>query len=344
MVTLRGRLLWLLTATLVISGAMQGGPASASTQTAISAGHVDAFAVRLESNQLAILVKDTTGPTPVWRAPGDLVLVVKEGARTSVPDGPRFAFLGPPGSAVWVLPQVENPALLWPGWNTQEIGGGVLGGDSVRWTLAAIQGPGAFHLFTTDQFGAPVVLFRSADGLPDSISVPVASHAHGNWAFKAPGRYMLSFQASATTPAGAPLSASATLAFDVQGADPGPPAPPASQPPAPAPPANVMPGPSTLPPPPPPLAAAAPAESPPGEPAGGVPEPVVEATPEAQKAPIDESVSTPTGTNATASELTEGSDDGEISWLPILLGAGLIAAAALGVMAWWRHRAATGER
>jgi surface-anchored protein len=145
-------------------------------------------------------------------------MVVKADARTAIPNNRQFAFLGDAGSPIWVLPQVQNPALLWPGLNSQEIEAGAIAGNSLTLALVAAHGPAPFALFSTDQFGTPSVLFNSGDGLPDSIDLPIGTHAHGNWSFRAPGRYALTFQASGRLASGEPLVATATLAFEVEGA------------------------------------------------------------------------------------------------------------------------------
>src|SRR4051794_18080942 len=46
----------------------------------------------------------------------DVLLRVNPGAQTTVPNDPAFSFLGSPGSAVWLLPQTQNPNLLFLGY------------------------------------------------------------------------------------------------------------------------------------------------------------------------------------------------------------------------------------
>jgi surface-anchored protein len=193
---------------------------AANAAVALSSGHTDVVTARLESGQLEIVLKEDSSGSGVVREPEDVRLVVKPEARTSVPGNPAFGFLGAAGSAVWVLPQVQNQALLWPGWNTQEIRRGVLAGDSLRLRLLATDGPGPFALFTTDEFGSPTLLFDSDDGRPDELSVPVETHAHGNWAFGAEGTYQLTFEIAADLAGGGVTSDRATYAFDVGQASP----------------------------------------------------------------------------------------------------------------------------
>lgn len=255
-----GALASLLRAALATLALVVGGPASAgaSSPVVLDRGHIDLVAVRVGASGLEVgLSDDATSPgAAVWRTPGEVVLRVPTAARTSVPAGGAFAFLGPPGAQVWVLPQVQRPDLLWAGWSTAGVPAGVLAGDTVSWRLAHVDGPGAFSLFTTDQSGSPHVIFDSADGAPDELAVPVGSHAHGNLVFGAEGSYRLVFEVSATTVAGVPLTSAATYTSEVgdepaaappppppQGAaTPGPPQPLPVPDAAPAPPGPVGPG------------------------------------------------------------------------------------------------------
>jgi surface-anchored protein len=159
----------------------------AQTPLVLARGHVDLVEVARDGPRLVVSVKDdTAGGAPVYRSPTQVQLRVPDGSRVEVPSGP-FAFLGAAGSQVFLLPQVQDPDLVWPGWSTERLGAGQLVGDALRLRLVAVEGPGSLAVFTTDQFGAPLVLFDSDDGAPDEISVPIRTHAHANWAFTAAG-------------------------------------------------------------------------------------------------------------------------------------------------------------
>ncbi|MBE2315636.1 TIGR03769 domain-containing protein [Solirubrobacter sp. CPCC 204708] len=64
-------------------------------------------------------------------------------------------------------------------------------------------------------FGDPEFVFRSADGLPDSYTIPLGTHAHGNWAFSREGAYRLTFTLSARLRGGAAAQDTQTLAVHV---------------------------------------------------------------------------------------------------------------------------------
>jgi len=187
----------------------------AGCQVELSTGHAD-VAMKYASGALKIGVQDDTGSSPAWREASATRLVVKAQARTTVPSGSRWAFLGPPGSDVWILPQAQTPNLLWLGWNTQEIPAGVFQNERVEWRMLSVSGPGAVHLYTTNSFGTPTVRFDSDDGLPDTQPVNRGTHAHGNWAFTKAGTYSVVLEVRGTLTGGATSAARATFTFDVR--------------------------------------------------------------------------------------------------------------------------------
>ena len=185
-----------LAASVVATGAavaLVAAPAGAGTRpVVIDQGHVDVLDIAYEGGELEMAVHDDTGE----HDPDDVLLVALPGARTSVPDDPAYGFLGDPGDPVWVLPQVPEPGLLFPGLSAEEIEAGVLAGDVVRLRLVRVAGPGEVAVFRSDELGAPHVVFDSGDGLPDATDLAVASHVHQSWAFGRPGTYRLTFAAS----------------------------------------------------------------------------------------------------------------------------------------------------
>jgi surface-anchored protein len=201
------RLAAALAAVTVATATLVGAsPALAAEAVVLSKGHTDAVDVRYADGALQLRVKDDTVSPAVVRDPADVTFQVLPGAETAVPDLPAFSFLGTPGSKIWMLPQVQDPALLWPGWNTTTVGSGVFAGDKVSLSLVGVTGPGDVTLFDTNSLGLPSIRFRSNDGLPDRLDVPVHTHAHASWVFSAAGSYTLTFQADATLPNGTTLS------------------------------------------------------------------------------------------------------------------------------------------
>lgn len=170
--------------------------AQAAPLVVLDKGHVDVVDVAYEDGGLHLHIHDETVDPGVERDPADVLLRVLAPAKTTVPADPAFAFLGTPGSPVWILPQVENPDLLFAGLSTEELETGVLAGDQVTLKLCAVYGPGKVSVFTTDAFGNPTVLLNSRDGLPDTTALPVGGHQHANWSFSAAGTYRLVLSAT----------------------------------------------------------------------------------------------------------------------------------------------------
>lgn len=196
--------------------------APAGAAVVLDDGHVD-YGARMIGGGLQSQVKDGTTGSVVWREPADVLFVLVPEARTTIPAGSKIGFLGPPGSTFWMIPQVQQSGVLWAGWNTEEIGPSQVSGQ-VNWRLDAVEGPGRVAVFQTGAFGQPDVIFDSADGLPDARSIPLGTHAHGNWAFGAPGEYRLTFTMSAERATGGITSDAETLAVRVEegSANPGP--------------------------------------------------------------------------------------------------------------------------
>ncbi|MFJ2232607.1 choice-of-anchor M domain-containing protein [Streptomyces sp. NPDC087859] len=185
-----------------------------STRKVLDEGHID-FAARILDDRLQIHVKDgTVSGRTTWRDPSSLVLRVGAAARNTLPDNDAFAFLGRPGTDVWLLDQVQQEGLLWPGWSTDHVAAGAMKGG-VTFTLTDVAGPGAYALYTYDAMSGADVLFNSKDGVPDSFEVPANTHAHGGWAFTKEGTYRLTFRMSGKLADGTAASDTETVAFVV---------------------------------------------------------------------------------------------------------------------------------
>ncbi|MEU4448704.1 choice-of-anchor M domain-containing protein [Actinosynnema sp. NPDC050801] len=189
------RIALLMAAVTGLSG-LVAAPATAAPVVTIDTGHVDVFGVAYEDGAFDLHVHDETND--VEYAPAEVLLVAKSAAKTTVPADPAYAFLGAPGAPVWVLPEIDDPALLWPGIATEEVEPGVFVDGSLRLKVTRVYGPGDFSIFTTDAVGAPNVLVDSGNGLPDRIDLAAGSHLHANWAFEAAGYYRVTVRAVGT--------------------------------------------------------------------------------------------------------------------------------------------------
>jgi len=165
--------------------------------TRLKRGHTD-VGLAYENGELELHIHAESTDTEY--PPAAAVLHVPALAQTSVPANPAFAFLGAPGGPVWILPQTENPKLLFLGLAAEEIASGVFVNNQLTLRLLDVEGPGQFALYTLDAFGQPVVRLNSGDGISaaDALTLTAGSHEHVNWAFTAPGLYRVKFQASGT--------------------------------------------------------------------------------------------------------------------------------------------------
>ncbi|MCX2180783.1 TIGR03773 family transporter-associated surface protein [Streptomyces sp. SKN60] len=194
---------------------------AATQKKVLQEGHVD-IAARVVDGKLQIQVKDgTVAGKTTWREPSSVELHVRPAAKKQIPAGNAFSFLGKSGEPVWLLDQVQQEGLLWPGWSTDNVEAGALKGG-VKFALTKAEGPGSFALYTYDGLSGANVLFNSRDGVPDTIDVPANTHAHGGWAFGGEGVHRLTVSMTGTLANGSASTDTETLTFVVgDGTDPG---------------------------------------------------------------------------------------------------------------------------
>ncbi|MCL4788310.1 MAG: choice-of-anchor M domain-containing protein [Verrucomicrobia bacterium] len=188
---------------------------AAPAQSLLTAEHVD-VGIGYDGGLWDLHVHDETNDQEY--EPGDAILFVGMTASNGVPANPLFNFLGNPDDPVWILPQNQNPSLLYLGIGSEELRAGVFVGDLVTLTLSGVSGPGHFALYQTDTFGSPTVFMNSRDGITagDSYTMGAGNHAHFNWAFSGMGTYTLSFEASGTLVAGNQFTSSGPVDYTFQ--------------------------------------------------------------------------------------------------------------------------------
>lgn len=189
-------------------------PAS-SDPAEISRGHVD-LGPRVVDGVWAFEARDDTAAPPVWRALDATVFRVPDAAALTLPDDPAYDFLGvEPGKQVMVVPQTENPEVLWLGWNTQHPTTAPLMDRGAELLLHRVEGPGELHVFLQNGFDAPQPLWDSRKPGPQKIWMQANTHTHANWVFTEPGVYLVDVTLQATAPDGTESSARGTLRFAV---------------------------------------------------------------------------------------------------------------------------------
>lgn len=210
------------------------GPPAASEEVGtekvvISSGHVD-LGLRQLDGRWELMARDDTVSPPVWRHTDDVVMHVSDSALTEVPDDETYSFLGVErGAKAHVIPQTENPATVWLGWNTQAPETIETFPRGAELELVDHRGDGDLHLFIANGFDAPLKLWNSTEGPGQTVHMEPNTHVHANWIFTAPGGHTVDVAAHGVAADGSTVTASASLHFAV-GAAPDPLATPADEP------------------------------------------------------------------------------------------------------------------
>ena len=181
----------------------------------ISAGHVD-LGPRLIDGQWRAGLRHDAESGAVWRDPNQTVLRVSDAAIMTAPDSADYPFLADvAGKPVHVIPQTQNPSVVWLGWNTQDPAVTATIDRGLTMRVGPVNGPGRAWLFLqSGTFGKPLLLADSG-AAPGDVWIDSGTHVHANWAFSAPGTYTATVTFLGTTTAGEAVNASTTLRFAV---------------------------------------------------------------------------------------------------------------------------------
>ena len=186
-----------------------------SEASEISVGHVDLGPRLIDGQWRAGLRHDAEGGA-VWRDPNQTVLRVSDAAIMTAPDSADYPFLSDVvGKPVYVIPQTQNPGVVWLGWNTQDPAVTATIDRGLTMRVGPVSGPGRAWLFLqSGTFGKPLLLADSG-AAPGDVWIDSGTHVHANWAFSAPGVYAATVTFSGTTTSGEAVSATTTLRFAV---------------------------------------------------------------------------------------------------------------------------------
>ena len=181
----------------------------------ISVGHVD-LGPRLIDGQWRAGLRHDAETGAVWRDPNQTVLRVNDAAIMTAPDSADYPFLADVADKpVYVVPQTQNPGVVWLGWNTQDPAVTATIDRGLTMRVGPVSGPGRAWLFLqSGTFGKPLLLADSG-AAPGDVWIDSGTHVHANWAFSAPGTYTATVTFLGTTTAGEAVSASTTLRFAV---------------------------------------------------------------------------------------------------------------------------------
>lgn len=181
----------------------------------IGVGHLDLGPRLIDGQWRAGLRHDDAG-RGVWHDPNQTVLRVSDSAIMTAPDSADYPFLADvAGKPVHVIPQTQNPNVVWLGWNTQDPAVTATIDRGLTMRVGPVSGPGRAWLFLqSGTFGKPLLLADSG-AAPGDVWIDSGTHVHANWAFSAPGTYTATVTFSGTTTSGEAVSASTTLRFAV---------------------------------------------------------------------------------------------------------------------------------
>jgi putative ABC transporter-associated repeat protein len=215
----RHRRLWGIAGVLaIVAGTALAVPASVgqaaqpAPRQILNDVHTDAVYVVYEDGKLDLKTRVGNACCYEYRDPGEVIFQLKDTAdsRLAVPDLPAYAFLGTPGTPIWVAPELETRDLVWPGWATEDpsLQPSLFQGGAVDISLVEVAGPGPVEVFASGAVGEPVRMFSSTDPTYKTWRQAVGGgqHTHANWAFTALGAYTLTFEVTATTTEGTSLS------------------------------------------------------------------------------------------------------------------------------------------
>ena len=181
----------------------------------IAVGHVD-LGPRLIDGQWRAGLRHDAESGAVWRDPNQTVLRVNDAAIMTAPDSADYPFLADvAGKPVYVVPQTQNPSVVWLGWNTQDPAVTATIDRGLTMRVGPVSGPGRAWLFLqSGTFGKPLLLADSG-AAPGDVWIDSGTHVHANWAFSAPGTYTATVTFLGTTTAGEAVAATTTLRFAV---------------------------------------------------------------------------------------------------------------------------------
>lgn len=185
------------------ASAEPGGGADTSENTLLPPVHTD-IAPKLDGDgDLRLWFHIEEG----YLDPATTIVEVPDTARRTIPapsDGRDFTFLGPVGTDVWLLPELQTDGIAWLGWSSESkhIPAAAYRGlldlrmDGVTGLAEGPDGtdaPGELVLYDDFTTMGNNPMFATREGMPHAVQLHRATHKHLNWAFTAPGTYCVGF-------------------------------------------------------------------------------------------------------------------------------------------------------
>jgi surface-anchored protein len=138
-------------------------------------------------------------PGPVLLSNYQFTITAHTNAQRIIPANPNFAFLGPAGAPVWILPQTQDPLRPYLGVSAEDLSPADFD-NPLRLELVSVEGPGNFFVYSVSGAGNPPavkMVFTNGVVSPAQFFSTefVGSHSHNNWAFSTNGLYRVTFRA-----------------------------------------------------------------------------------------------------------------------------------------------------
>lgn len=181
------------------------GDALKTNPVELARGHMD-LRLRVDSGaptNYSLVLKDdslTGEKTSVMRAIDSVTWKVGVNARFTRPQSlsdPSYDVLGAIGESSYVLPETQNPDIVWPGVSTEGIDYSQFP-KGIDYELKVVESPkdSRVAFFQGGTFGGPAnIMVDSADPAKSLIHTDSPTHMHANWVFSRPGHYRLQIRA-----------------------------------------------------------------------------------------------------------------------------------------------------
>lgn len=151
------------------------------------------------ANQLNVVLGYDQGTGHFTATNSQVYIVGNTNAKKTIPSNPNYAFLGPAGAPVWILPQSQDVTLPYLGVSAEDISP-VVFDNPMRLELVSVEGPGNFFAWSVSGAGNPPTVKMIATNRVVSPSnyfmePLIGSHEHNNWGFSTNGLYRVTFRA-----------------------------------------------------------------------------------------------------------------------------------------------------
>lgn len=191
----------------------QAGHPVCEDKILLNRGHVDILGKRTKDG-LDIALKDDTrlaADKSVERSLEDVAFVIRDNAKRKRPEqlsDEKYNFIGEKGSEFYYLPQAQDKAVLWPGYNTEAIPVQDEFDGPVALNLVPRETPenSSWGVFIDKgSFGGDHEILADSTKQDYSIESHYSAHTHVHWAFSHPGIYTFDASYSGKTKDGKEL-------------------------------------------------------------------------------------------------------------------------------------------